>query len=160
MNDQIPDEARQYIGKTKTREYDISKKDIRRFAQAIGEMDPIYYDDEYAKTTKFESIVAPPLFCHSFSFEDVPPDRLSSDGSPIETDIPLPAKRLVGGGSIFENYIRLRPGDIVIVKTEVKDIYTKQGKSGILYFIVIETIFFNQNKKLVAKETSTFIKRI
>lgn len=160
MKSEIPPDALKLIGVEKRREYVVTKKDIRRFAQAIGDADPLYYDEAYAKTTRYKTIVAPPLFCQAFSFEDVPPEQLRPDGSPVEADLPTPAKRLVGGGSVFENYIRIKPGDRIVVKATVKDIYTKQGRSGRLYFIVHETSFYNQDHELAAREVTTFIKRL
>lgn len=160
MDRNLPAEALEYIGIEKIRKYDVTKKDIRRFAQAIGDSNPLYYDEEYAKSTKFQSIVSPPLFCSAFVFEDVPLEKLPPDGSPIETDIPIPAKRMVGGGSVFENFSRFKPGDTIVVKSKIVDIYTKQGRSGELYFIVLETSFYNQHEELAARETATFIKRI
>jgi len=159
MNDDIPDTARKLIGVEKRREYLVTKKDIRRFAQAIGDPSPLYYDEEYAKGTRFKSIVAPPLFGQAFGFEDVSPEQLLPDGSPIEAAIPVPAKKLVGGGSVFENYIRFKPGDKIIVQSKITDIYTKQGKRGRLYFIVHETSFYTQMNALAAREVTTFIKR-
>jgi acyl dehydratase len=160
MKNEMPTDALKLIGIEKRREYRVTKKDIKRFAQAIGDSNPLYYDEAYAKTTRFKTIVAPPLFCQAFAFEDVPPEQLLPDGSPVEADVPIPAKRLVGGGSVFENYIRFKPGDKIVVKSKIKDIYTKPGKNGHLYFIVHETSFYNQNHVLAAKEVTTFIKRI
>ena len=160
MNDGIPEAALKLIGIEKQREYQVTKKDIKRFAQAIGDPSPLYYDEEYAKTTRFKSIVAPPLFGQIFGFEDVSPEQLLPDGSPIEAAIPIPAQKLVGGGSVFENYTRFKPGDRIVVKSKITDIYTKQGKNGRLYFIVHETSFYNQKNDLAAREVTTFIKRM
>jgi acyl dehydratase len=160
MTKEIPAEALNLIGVERQRDYVVTKRDIRRFAQAIGDPDPLYYDEAYAQTTRYKSIVAPPLFCQAFAFSDVPPEQLPPDGSPVEADVPLPARRLVGGGSVFDTYIRIRPGDRITVNARIKDIYTRQGKRGRLYFIVHETTFYNQNDELAAKEVTTFIKRI
>jgi acyl dehydratase len=160
MEIEIPAEALTLIGVEKQLEYEVTRRDIKRFAQAIGDHNPLYCDEDYAMTTKYKTIVAPPLFCHAFAFEDVPIENLQTDGSPKETDVPLPAKKMVGGASVFENYIRIKPGDKILVKAKIKDIYAKRGKSGELYFIVLETCFYNQANELAAKETATFVKRI
>ena len=160
MNDDIPDAALKLIGVEKRQEYLVTKKDIKRFAQAIGDPNPLYYDEAYAKTTRFKSIVAPPLFGQTFGFEDVSPEQLLPDGSPVEAAVPIPAKKLVGGGSVFENFTRFKPGDKMVVVSKIKDIYTKQGKKGCLYFIVHETSFYNQRNELAAKEVTTFIKLV
>jgi len=90
----------------------------------------------------------------------VPLDQLPNDGSPIEIDIPIPAQRTVGGASSYEIFQRVKVGDQITVKSTLRDVFTKEGKSGRLYFIVVETEFSNQRKESVAKETATYIKRI
>ena len=50
------------IGVEKVRYYDVTKRDIKRFAQAIGETNPIHFDEDYAKSTMYGTIIAPPLF--------------------------------------------------------------------------------------------------
>ena len=160
MDNMVPEDVLAMIGVEKIRHYVVTKRDIKRFAQAIGETNPIYFDENHAKSTNFGTILAPPLFCQIFTFEDVPPDRLPNDGSPIEIDVPIPAKRTVGGASSYEIFQRIKVEDQITAKSMLKDVFTKQGKSGKLYFVVVETEFSNQEKKLVAKETATYIKRI
>jgi hypothetical protein len=63
--------------------------------------------------------VVAPLFGHVFVFEDVPLEQLPPDGSPIETAVPISAKRMVDGGSVYENYIRIRPGDKLQIKIRI-----------------------------------------
>ena len=147
------------IGGEKVRAYKVTKRDIKRFAQAIGDASPVHYDEEYARSTRYGDIVAPSLFCQMFTFEDVPPDQLPSDGSPTEMDVPIPAQRTVGGGSCYEIFHRVKPGDTIAAKSMLKDVFVKEGRSGRLHFIVVETAFSNQENELVAKETATYIKR-
>lgn len=160
MDDRVPEEVLAMIGLEKVRRYNVTARDIRRFAQAIGEPDPIHYDEDYAKSTRYGTIVAPPLFCQMFTFEDVPPNQLPSDGSPTEMDVPIPAQRTVGGASSYEIFQRVRVGDQITVKSTLRDVFSKEGKSGKLYFIVVETAFFNQKNEPVAQETATYIKRV
>ncbi|MFC1633554.1 MaoC family dehydratase N-terminal domain-containing protein [Planctomycetota bacterium] len=154
-----PEDALAMIGVEKVRQYDVTKRDIKRFAQAIGEANPIHFDEDYAKNTKYGTIIAPSLFCQMFTFEDVPTNRLPSDGSPIEIEVPVPAQRTIGGGSSYEIFQRVKAGDKITVKSTLKDVFTKEGRSGRLFFIVVETEFSNQKKELVAKEAATYIKR-
>jgi acyl dehydratase len=160
MDNTLPEDVLAMIGVEKVRHYVVTKRDIKRFAQAIGETNPIYFDENYAKSTKYGAILAPPLFCQIFTFEDVPADQLPNDGSPIEIDIPIPAQRTVGGASSYEIFRRVKVGDQITVKSILRDVFTKEGKSGRLYFVVVETEYSNQKKESVAKETATYIKRI
>jgi acyl dehydratase len=148
------------IGVEKVRYYDVTKRDIKRFAQAIGETNPIHFDEDYAKSTMYGTIIAPPLFCQTFTFEDVPSEQLPHDGSPVEIDVPIPARRTVGGGSSYEIFKRVKAGDKIKVKSMLKDVFTKEGRSGRLYFVIVETEFSDQKNELVAKETATYIKRL
>ena len=155
----VSEKSLDLVGVEKERTYDVTRRDIKRFAQAIDDPNPLFYDEEFAKQTRFKSIIAPPLFCQTFAFEDVPLGELPKDGSPVEIDVELPAKRTVGGGSVYEIFQHVRPGDTIKAKSKITQIYEKQGKSGTLYFLTVETTFVNQTGEIVAKETATFIKR-
>jgi acyl dehydratase len=155
----IPAEAKAMIGKKRINVYEVTKKDIRRFAQAIGDTNPLYTDEEYAKKSRYGKIIAPPLFCHSLAFEDVPAEELRFDGLPDELNVPLPVQRAIGGGSEFEVGEPVSPGDVLTVSVTITDITKKEGKSGILYFISLDTIYTNQKNKIVAREKAKFIQR-
>jgi len=160
MDSTLPEDVLAMIGVEKIRLYDVTKRDIRRFSQAIGETNPIHFDEDYAKSSKYGTIVAPPLFCQMFTFEDVPADQLPDDGSPIEIDVPLPARRTVGGASSYEIFQPVKAGDRITVKSSLRDVFAKEGRTGRLYFVVVETEFSNQENEPVAKETATYIKRV
>lgn len=156
----ISNDVLSMIGVEKVRRCEVTKRDIKRFAQAIGETDPIYYEEDHPNARTNDALVAPPLFCQTLTYEELPPAMLPPDGSPAELDLPIPAKRTVGGGSEYRIFQRVKAGDIITVTSKLVDVYTKKGKSGLLYFIVVETNFHNQLNEPVAKEIATYIKRI
>jgi acyl dehydratase len=45
---------------------EVEKGAIRRFAEALGDFNPMYYDEEYARAAGYPTIVAPPTFPASF----------------------------------------------------------------------------------------------
>lgn len=151
MHSEISEEVRNMIGTEKVRRYKVTSRDIRRFSQAIG-IDAIETDAD-------GSLVAPPLICQVFMFEDVPLEELPPDGSPKELDIPIPATRAVGGESEFEVFEKVRSGDVITFRSKLKDVRAKHGRSGWLYFVVVETSFQNQRGDTVARETATYVKR-
>jgi acyl dehydratase len=156
---QLPEETRAAIGQVTEHVAEVTKKDIRRYAQAIGDPNPLYSDEEYAQTTAGGGIIAPPLFCHTLAFDDVPVDRLRPDGLPTELDVPLPTERAVGGGSTFDVGVPVRPGDVITVRSTIEDIYTKPGRSGDLFFVVLDTTYTNQDGDVAAHERGTFVNR-
>jgi len=158
-NENIPLETKERIGKEVVHVYDVTDYAIRRFAQAIDDPNPLYYDEEYAKKTIHKGIIAPPFFCMMFAFTDCPANTLRADGLPQELNVALPVDRAIGGGSSFEVGVDLRPGDKLTVTSKITDIYTKTGKAGLLYFVVMETVFTNQKGERIAREVGTFIQR-
>ncbi len=149
-----------FIGTERIRRCHVTAKDISRFAQAIGENNRIYYDEIYALSQGYKSIVAPPLFCQTLTYDDVSIEQLPDDGSPVELNIDIPAKKTVGGSSQYRINRLLYAGETVNVKSTITNIYTKNGKSGLLYFIEIETVFESpEENEIIAAETATYIKR-
>lgn len=157
--DDIPAEAKAMIGVETILHYQVTARDITRFAQAIDDPNPLYTDPEYAKNSKYGSIIAPPLFCQMFAYSDIPASELKQDGSPKEIDVPLPTTRVLGGGSSFEVGEPIRAGDMITVVKKIHDIFKKQGKSGLLYFVLMDNLWTNQNGEMVAHEVATYIHR-
>lgn len=160
MDTALSTELSALIGVVSTRKYTVTARDIKRFAQAIGDDDPLYFDEEYARKSKHGGIVAPYLFFQALTYDDAPVASLAADGSPPELNIPIPAERAVGGGSRYELFARARPGDEITVHSKLNKVYTKTGRSGLLYFIEVLTEFYNEAALLMARETATYIKRV
>jgi len=151
----------------------VERSEVRRFAQAVMDDDPIFWDDAYARQTKYGSVVAPPLF-PLFALRRPPgtPDPLAEaptdpdfDGSAglLRTGlppVPLPQlPRLLNGGNEVEFY-RLPPlGDRITARARYLDIYEKTGRSGTMVFIVIETRYLNQHDELLMLSRVTLIRR-
>ena len=159
MNAILPEAVQRAIGVTKQRRFEVTARDITRFAQAIGETNPIHCDPDHARNTRHGGIVAPPLFCQALTYEDVSPEQLLPDGSPLEISVPVPALRTVGGGSEYTIHRLVRAGDVIEIKSTLKDVYTKQGRTGLLYILLVETVFTDADDNPVATELATYIKR-
>lgn len=151
----------------------VERSEIRRFAQAIMDDDPTYWNDAYAKNSKYGSIVAPPLF-PLFGLRRPPgtPDPLRDAATDPDFDgfagllrtglppVPLPnLPRLLNGGSEVEFYQLPKVGDRITARAQYLDIYEKSGRSGTMVFIVIETRYLNQHDDLLLVSRVTLIRR-
>lgn len=59
---------RSVIGsKSDVYQFEVEKGAIRKFADAIGDDNPLYHDEEYAKQRGYKSLVAPPTFPATFN---------------------------------------------------------------------------------------------
>jgi len=159
----ISPQARAMIGKQAAPQTcEVTRTAIRRFARAIGDASPLYVDEDYARKTQWKGIVAPPTFFFTLGYyDDAPGTQLREDGRPVgtELDVPLPVSRTVGGASAVEFGEPIRPGDTITSTRRVADVYCKEGKSGLLYFTIVETTYTNQNGEFVARERASFIER-
>lgn len=148
----LPDTVRARIGVERQRSYLVTPRDIRRFAQAIGETHPRHWEDRYGP-------VAPPLFYQSLGYEELPLEELPPDGAPIELDVPIPAQRTVGGGSEYTIHRLVKAGETVTVTSSLKSVEKKTGKSGDFYLVKVETHFADEQGQPLASEIATYIKR-
>lgn len=151
----LTEESLSYIGKVGERVtgYPISEHEIRRFCYAVDDLDPRY----------LSGAEAPPMFL-TIPFDcDVPLSQLTDDGIPAERKgmvvPPLNAKRRLWGGVQVEFFRKLRPGDVLSLQNKVIDIREREGKSGPMVFILIETTYTNQRDEKVAVEVNTIIAR-
>src|SRR6267143_1362753 len=68
-NKYVTDEAKKQIGKvSEARTYDVERGAIRRFAEAIGDPNPLFNSDREARKSRFGGMIAPPTFCRSMGF--------------------------------------------------------------------------------------------
>lgn len=113
--------------------FEVEKGAIRKFVDAIGDTNPIYRDEEAAKAAGYDAIPAPPTFAISFSFE------VRSGG--VRDRIPIDMKRVLHGEQHFFYKRPLEVGDRLRCKQKVVDVSTKEGKSGGMDFLTIDSIF-------------------
>jgi acyl dehydratase len=152
----VPDELKQYIGKVDPPHLrEVEKGAIRRYADAVGDDNPLYCDDEYAKNTKYGGIISPPGF---FGWAKRPIS--SSEGliGVIEAMIGAGYAGILDGGMAYDFYLPVRVGDTLVGSPKVSDIALKEGKTKMM-IVRFETSYFNQNGDLVAKSYQTLIGR-
>ncbi len=145
----VDDEAKKQIGTAgEARVYDVERGAIRRFAEAIGDSNPLFNEEQAARKTRFGTMIAPPTFCRSMG-SPIPNVRLARMGE---------AFRGLDGGSDWEYFQPIRPGDRITVQSKLVDLREAEGRLGPMVFIVIETSYTNQFGELCATQRSTAIR--
>lgn len=153
----VPDELKQHIGKIDPPHVrEVERGAIRRYADAVGDNNPLYFDEEYASESRYGTIIAPPGF-FGWSMQSVP----SSEGiiGLMTAMINAGYYRILDGGMSYEFFLPVREGDIMIASPKIKDVTAKEGKSGTMMVCDFETTYLNQNGDLVAKAYQTLIGR-
>lgn len=138
------------IGKsTPTYTMEVEKGHIRRFAQALGDDNPLYHDEEYAKKSRHGGIIAPPTFPTVFGFE----------GERVLEGLAINYARLLHGEQEYEYFRPLRAGDTISFSTKIVDVTEKQGKSGIMDIITTEMTGLDRESEKVFVGRSTVVIR-
>ena len=145
----ITDEMRAAIGvESKPSVYEIDRSAIRRWAEAIGDNNPLYHDEEYARNKGYRSLIAPPGFMGQYAFPVI------SGGA---RGFQSPFARKLNGGSEYEFFIPIQAGDTITSTSKIKDLRERHGKMGPMLIVTIETTYKNQDGEVVAKARSTGI---
>lgn len=142
---------RKWIGhELSTTEFPIERSRLRFFAQAIGEVNPIYSDVQAARAAGHADLPAPPTFLFSAEMEsDVKMRWLMEAGVSLE--------RVLHGEQAFTYHLLVHAGDTVRVSSRVAEIYDK--KNGALEFVVLETRAVNQRGEAVAESRGIVVVR-
>lgn len=150
-NNIISPELKRWIGTEKDMGSEtVEAGAIKKFADAIKDPNPLWRDQEYAKSSGYMSVIAPPTFIHC----------LRSIGYPNITPQPMPWKSTtsLNGGNEFEYFNPIRPGDVISGKAKLIDIFNRDTRQmGPMIFTVVEMTYTNQTGDLVAKQRSTGI---
>lgn len=126
--------------------FHVDRTGILLFASALGETNPIYCDEQYAKGTPLGGVIAPPTFAISSAHWN--PDYGLRGIRRLPAAKPRPPKPAEGGsreggsgggGSLarvlhgeqrFEYHQPLRPGMKLTVTTRPGKTWTRDGKRG------------------------------
>ena len=142
----ITPEMRAAIGvESEPRTSEVEKGAIIKFAQAIGDANPVYNDEVPARKSRYGGMIAPPTFLRSMY------------PGPLKVDVRSPYSANLDGGSEWEYFEPIRPGDRITVTTKIADLYERAGRLGNMMFLVRETNYVNQFGNMVATQRTTGI---
>lgn len=136
----------------------VDRSSIRRYAQAISDLNPIYLDEEYAKKSVYGGIIAPPTFIFDVTHDIFA--EVGEDGRDLSR-VTIAGLHPVRGGNQYQFFDPARPGDIVDRRRKITDVYEKEGKMvGKILFVTYETTYTNRQGKVlgICQETMMFMK--
>ena len=134
----------------------VAASDIRKWSIAVywPEKPPrLYWDEEYAKQTRWGGIIAPQDF-NPFAWpveREIPPERATPRGGGVGT-------RGMNGGQTDTFFAPMRPGDVIRARSRLRDWEETQTRLGQTLFSYTETEWWNQNGELVKRRISTGIR--
>ncbi|MGE7121671.1 MaoC family dehydratase N-terminal domain-containing protein [Peribacillus sp. NPDC046944] len=114
----------------------VERGAVKKFAEAIGDLHPIFIDEEIGKQSRYGTNIAPPTFPRVFDYG-------------VIEGLNLPAKGLIHGEQIYHYKRPLLVGEEITCYTEVKDYYEKSGKQGDLGFLALKNYGTDANGEIV-----------
>ncbi len=155
----ITDEMRAAIDKeSPPAVMEVEKTNCRMFARSVGHTDPIFYDEAAAKARGFRSIVAPPGFLGTPIFR--PGGGGGAPGEMGGRGFTIPYKRVLNGGTDYEYFPdvdSICAGDTITARSRITSFEETEGSLGPMLITKRETVYTNQNGKVVAKMYGTVI---
>jgi hypothetical protein len=97
---------------------------VKRFAEAIGDLHPIYIEGTVGENSQYGVNIAPPTFPRVFDYGKI-------------EGLKLPEKGLIHGEQIYHYERPLQVGEELNCYSVVKDYYEKNGSSGSMAFLVV-----------------------
>ncbi len=140
---------RDFIGRstTSSEPFEVTRGDIRRFADAIGDPNPVYRDREAAKALGHPDVVAPPTFLITTS---------TAGGTPFlaDPDLGLNYALVVHGEQKFELHRPVYAGDVLDTEVRIADV-RDAGRNELMQLVTEVT----SNGERVATATNTIVSR-
>ena len=149
----ITDDLRRLIGVVlDTIIFKVEEGAIQRYAQAIGDPNPLYSDPDFAGRTKYGRLLAPPGFTgwpvkaglNMLKLVEL----LTKAGAP---------SRLLDGGIEFEFSEPVGAGDVLTATVKIASITERDTKLGKTMFAVLETTFVDRKGDLALRSRSTLL---
>ena len=126
----------------------VEKGAIRKFADAIGDANPVYRDDAAARAQGYGGIIAPPTFPVSFLPGEEPPWTRDLD-----------RRRILAGEQRFSYTRPIVAGDVLTCVVVFKDVIDKQGRSGRMEIILQEVVGTDADGNHVFTNTKSTVYR-
>ena len=128
--------------------FEVEKRHIRQFAEAIGDINPLYVDEEFAAKTSYGGIIAPPTF----------PIAIGQD-SGENLDLGLEQKRMLHGEQEFIYSRPIRSGDRLHCQMKVSNVYEREGRNGKMQFLILDTEMKDGSGEMVVISRTNIIYR-
>jgi acyl dehydratase len=122
----------------------VERGAVKKFAESIGDLHPIYFDEEVGAKSRYGKNIAPPTFPRVFDYG-------------VIEGLNLPNKGLIHGEQTF-HYVRpLLVGEEVYCYSKVKNYFEKKGNFGEMGFLVLESYGDDAAGNTIFSSTSTVV---
>lgn len=136
---------------------EVGRTAIRYFAVALGDDDPLYRDDDYARACGWPGVIAPPTFVvDSCQYADGLPDADGYVGHAWH--LPIEGCRMIRAGNAYEFFRPVLATDRVSVTYALEDIVERSSsRGGTQLFVRSVARFHAADGELLAVNRETLV---
>lgn len=158
----VPPEARAMIGRVTAGPAtgEITARDAQRYAQAVDDLNPVYFDEAAARAAGYRTLVAPPTYLEYAAVAGRSVGDMREDGLfRNEQGADLALKRVMFGGQEWDFLAPVHVGDTITAVEHLADIVEKEGSKGPFALVTWETTYTDQDGNVVARARRQGISR-
>ena len=155
----LGDDLMEWIGRevSYTAPEEIGRAAIRCYAQALDDDNPLYRDEDFARSTRFGGVIAPQTFvCETNQYVVGPPDANGYTGH--TWPLPIPPSHMIRIGNDYEFFQPVRPSDRITATWRLVHLEERSTRRGRMLFVESSVRYANQRGELLAvnRETVAF----
>ncbi len=128
--------------------HEVEKGAIRRFAEAIGETNQVFFDDAAAKAAGYKALPAPAAFFFSFT-----------NGQDLRELLGVPLRSLLLAELSWEIERSMVVGDRLMVSARIAEVTERPGPAGPVEMAIIEDEGRDVEGLLVYRGKRTYVFR-
>lgn len=158
----ISDEVRALVGELleEPATARITARDAQRYALAVDDLNPVYFDLDAARAAGYPTLVAPPTFVSHVvaptkSLAELREDGIFRGTSRLRLGLP----RVMAGGDAWDFVTPAYIDDVITAETRLYSVTEHEGRNGPFVTSVVETTYTNDRGEVVARVRRTGIAR-
>ena len=134
---------------------EVDKTAVRMFARSVGHTDAVFYDEDEAKRRGFRSLPAPPGYLGTPVYH--PRAASDADAPAGPNRFKTPYKRILNAGTDIDYLADICAGDTLTSRSHIVEFAERTGSIGPMLITTTETVYTNQDGKVVAKSRGNLI---
>ena len=118
----------------------VTKDLLVNYARGMGSVNPLFYDEEYARNTRYGGLIGFPTFLNVITH---------TSGTPVGG---LPGVQSFHAGNDWRWYHAIRPGDRIGTTYKPFNVQKKTSEyAGTLVVVTIDAIYYNQRNQMIGR---------
>lgn len=157
----LTDELKAWVGRTFgpfAMPEEISASDVRRYADATGDRNPLWLDEAYARSYGYEGRIVPPTLVVDLSWRMREEEADATRAWHFALPLPPNYSDARNAGREIEWLRPVYVGDRLSIEHRIVDIQVRQGRAGLGVYVTRRSEYMNQKGEVVARVTHTLVR--